>query len=142
MPKSSNALAASFMISRSESDPITIETRGLSDILYFPFYSFLFLRFQGTGPNVFAVVHLFKADHAYRFIGTLNRLFESSSTRGNSQRASSRGVKNAIALACPGVKDLHIFQLGGILQPGNLFAAQEAARISAGGNHHAAGGVP
>src|SRR3954449_10591948 len=110
MPKSSSALAVSFIISRSESDPITIDTRGLSAIrISFPVS--LFWRFQGSCPNISAVIHFFKADQPHGFIGASDRIFQLRSPCRYTQHSSAAGIENAIALAGTGVEDLYIAQI-------------------------------
>src|SRR5882724_7175465 len=137
MPKSSSALAASFMISRSESDPITMETRGLSAIECFPVS--LFRRFQCSRANIFAVIHFFKTDQPHRFVCASDRIFQLRCPRCHTQHSSSTGIENAIALAGPGMEYLYVAHGVGVVQSGNLFSCHKASRISGGRNHHAAG---
>src|SRR5262249_46719702 len=140
MPKSSSALAASFMISRSESDPITMETSGLSAIKSFLEVN-LFWRSQGAGPDILAVVHVFKADQARRLICAADRLLQPRRPGRHAQHTPAAGVENPIALAGSGVKDLHPGKLAGAVQSGDLFAAEKAPGISARSHYHAAGSV-
>src|SRR3954469_20393541 len=107
MPKSSSALAASFMISRSESDPITIDTRGLS-VLRIIFPVSLFRRFQCSRADIFSVIHFFKADQPHGFIRMRNSIFQLRLPRCHAQHASTAGIENAIALTGTGVEDLYI----------------------------------
>src|SRR5258708_24855962 len=118
MAKWSRGLAASLMISRSESDPITIDTRGLSAIkVSFPVS--LFLRLQCTCADIFAVIHFFKADQPHGFISAVNRILQPWCSRCHSQHASAAGVENAIALAGSGMEDLHVAQAARAVQPGD-----------------------
>src|SRR6476660_3610931 len=121
MPKSSSALAASFMISRSESDPITMETRGLSAIkVIFPVS--LFWRFQCPRANIFAVIHFFKADQPHRFVCAVDRVSQLRRACRHAKHPSAAGIENAVTLAGAGVEDLYIAQTARTVQSGNLFS--------------------
>src|ERR1700756_1855156 len=71
MPNSSSALAASRMISRSESLPITIETTGL--LIRSP-RIFRALLHKNAGGDVFAVVGSVEVDFLDRQVGAGNRV--------------------------------------------------------------------
>src|SRR3954463_1574126 len=84
IPKPSSDLAHSFMISRSESEPITMETSGLLKLSLLFFY-------QRTGADIFAVIHSFEADLPGRFISAIKRDPEVTRPRGDSEHAPTRG---------------------------------------------------
>src|SRR3954469_7159799 len=102
MPKPSSDLAHSFMISRSESEPITMETSGLLKLSLLFFY-------QRTGADIFAVIHSFEADLSGGFVSAIKRDPEVARSRGDSENASAGSNKVVAALAGAGVKHLHTF---------------------------------
>src|SRR5215467_1359815 len=136
MAKSSRALAASFMISRSESEPITIETRGLSGMKWYSSTpgkpGRLRSLFQSPRADVAAIVHVFKTDAANRLIGFVERVFQFGRARGNAQHAASVGVDAAVAADGAGVEDLYVLHAGGPIQASDFSCRDKAARIPAG----------
>src|SRR6516164_4522422 len=144
MLKSSSAFAASFMISRSESDPITMETRGLSGMKYFhlvvpqTFIAGTDLRrlFECARSDVAPVVHVFEPDTARCLVGFRNRVFEFRRASRYAQHAAAARIRPSFAHTGAGVEDLYIFELPCAVQSEDFFARDEAARIAAGRHHH------
>src|SRR5215472_14194420 len=149
MLKSSRAFAASFMISRSESDPITMETRGLSGMKYFylvvPQTSIagtaLRRLFECPCSDVAPVVHFFEPDTARGFVGFRNRVFEFRCASRHSQHAAAARIRPAVAHTGAGVEDLHVVELRGAVEPEDFLARHEAAGIAAGRHDHTTGSV-
>src|SRR5438128_8322588 len=114
MPKPSRALAASFMISRSESDPITMETSGVFITSFRNFQtSTLSSRagcLEGSRSNISSILHSFKTDQIHSLVGFGNSVCQCRSTRGHAQHPASAGVDTIVAFAGSGVKQLYVFQ--------------------------------
>src|SRR3954462_8124646 len=134
MPKPSSDLAHSFMISRSESEPITMETSGLLKLSLLFFY-------QRTGADIFAVIHSFEADLPGRFISAIKRDPEVTRPRGDSEHAPTRGDEVVPPLTGSGVKDLHSLNLRSFVQSADHFTGLEHVGVSAGCDHDAGGRV-
>src|SRR5438309_6650398 len=134
MPKPSSAFAASFIISRSESEPITIATNGLSAMVS------LFCRgLQRPRSNVFPVMHAFELDERARRVGALDGLLERLAARGHAEHASAGGDElSGSVLRRTRVEDFHVPQFRGGFEAGDDLAFRELARISPGRDHHAA----
>src|SRR6266481_2542632 len=116
IPKSSSALAVSFMISRSESDPITIDTSGLSGMNVLPLIK-LDLRLQRAGADVGAVVHIFKMYRANSFVSSGNCGVQFWRARGNSQHTAAVRVKAVSVSRSPGMENLNVRKPGSVVQP-------------------------
>src|SRR5215469_5835609 len=111
MPKSSRAFAASFMISRSESEPMTMETNGLSGMSSYSLTSRLYSLFQSTCANVAAVIHVLKMDAVHGLIGSGDGGLQRGCARGNAEHSSATRVNFAVTPAGSRMKHLHIVQL-------------------------------
>src|SRR3954463_6264864 len=134
MPKPSSDLAHSFMISRSESEPITMETSGLLKLSLLFFY-------QRTGADIFAVIHSFEADLSGRFISAIERYPEITRASGDSEYPSAGSDEIISAFAGARVEHLHSFDLRSFFQSGDDFAGLKDVGISAGGDNHTSGRV-
>src|SRR6266849_4696601 len=118
------------MISRSESLPITIETRGL--LIRSPW---LFL--QRPPRDVLAVMRAIKLNLAGSLIRASNCGREVFGAGGYSEHSSACGVVIAIARAGAGVENLDVFEFVRIFNSGNFFSDFDCPRITAGSHHHA-----
>src|SRR6266404_7502143 len=116
MPKSSSALAVSFMISRSESDPITIDTSGLSGMNVLPLIK-LDLRLQRAGADVGPIVHVFEMHRTNSSVGFSDCVFQLRRARCNSQHAATVRVKAVSAFRGTGMENLNIRKFGCVVQP-------------------------
>src|SRR5260370_4342259 len=102
MPKPSSAFAASRMISRSESLPITIETIGL--LIHFPR-----LFFQRAGRDVLAVVRAVKLDLPRGFLGTTHCRLQVFPARRYSDHSPPGGLIRAIPSTGSHAEHCHTF---------------------------------
>src|SRR3974390_3532412 len=123
MPNSASALAASFMISRSESLPMTMETRGLlvidSNLLLLP------QVLQPPRGDVFAVVHAVEADLHHGVVCPFDGLRQIGASGGDAQNAPTRSVISAVALIGPSMEDFCAKNPVGVFDAGNDFAGLE-----------------
>src|SRR5438445_12248914 len=130
MPKPSSALAASRMISRSESLPITIETRGL--LIHLPR-----LFFQRAGRDVLAVMRAVKLDLARGFVGASDCRWQVFRAGRYSEYSPAGAVIRAIACTGAGVEYFHTFHFVDFRNPSDFLPNFDRSRIPAGGHHHA-----
>src|SRR6266581_9212485 len=112
MPNPSSAFAASRMISRSESLPITIETSGL--LIDLPR-----LFFPCAGRDVFAVMRAVKLDFARGFVGASNCGWQVFRAGRHSQHSAAGGIIRAITRARSCVENLHTFHFVRFFNPGD-----------------------
>src|SRR5271157_2776297 len=129
MPNSASDLAASFMMSRSESLPMTMETRGLLAID--PNLLFFAQMLQPTRGDVFAIVHAVEADLHYRVVGALDRFRQVRPARSHTQHTAACGVVTAVAPVGSGMKHLYPVHAVGVFNTGNEFARFKRAGVSA-----------
>src|SRR5271157_2761622 len=129
MPNSASDLAASFMISRSESLPMTMETRGLWAIN--PNLLFFAQMLQPTRGDVLAIVHAVEADLHYRVVGALDRFRQVRPARGHAEDAAASGVVSAVAPVSSGVEHLDPIRAVGVSDAGDELAGFVRAGISA-----------
>src|SRR5580698_4237883 len=146
MPNSSSAFPASRMISRSESLPITIETKGLliRSPEYFSQYSQLVLAvsfLQRSRRNIFPVVRSIERNLRACRINPGNCGFQISRSRGYSQHASAGCVMNPVAFAGAGVKNFYALDCTRFVQSINPLPDFKCPRISARGHYHASRSV-
>src|SRR4051812_18606771 len=134
MPNPSSDFAASFMISRSESLPITIATSGLSVM------SLLFCcGLERSRSDVFPIVHAFELDERAGGVRALHCFFQRASARRYAEDASTGGDEFSSRVLCgAGVEDFDVGNTGSSVESGNDFAFFELSRISAGSDDHAA----
>src|SRR5262249_59464947 len=98
------------MISRSESEPITMETRGLSVIAIHSPRTKLCSLLQCPRADVATIVHILEADAVYGLIGLLDGVFKLGGAGGQAQHPTAARIEPVVAQAGSGVKDLHILQ--------------------------------
>src|ERR1039458_4348017 len=133
MLKRSRALAASFMISRSLSLPMMMETTGFRSISYFLIRSAIsdiaaklqrphsrrrrcgsLLALQAAMGDVAAKLHPVKADAMDGLVSAGDRRLQSGGARSDSQDASARGDDFAAVEAGAGVEDLDAIEGVGV----------------------------
>src|SRR5260370_15806692 len=133
MPKPSSAFAASRMISRSESLPITIEPGGL--LMHSPR-----LFCQRAGRDVLAVVRAVKLDLARGFVGTSDCRLQVFRAGRYSEHSPPGGVIRAIPCTGAGVEYFHTFHFVRFFNPGNFLPNFDLTSVSARRHHDAHGG--
>src|SRR5438067_1361836 len=131
MPKLSSALAASRMISRSESLPIRMATCAFFFILSICLPGAPALRCHAD-----TAYHRTESDRRRR--SACQRIAQVAGASADVQDASPGGDDLAIAPCCAGVEDLHALHACCRFQAGDWLARLVAARIAARGDHDAA----